>query len=92
MLSVAGNHAFVCGAGSGIGRATAIALAHAGGQVYLADWSEESAAATSAELGNAPYCAVNMADAAAVDNVMQRLARNTGVLLPGQFRRHLYQP
>ena len=49
-VDFAGKVAFVTGAGSGIGRATAIAFAKAGASVTAADISEKGLAATIAEI------------------------------------------
>jgi NAD(P)-dependent dehydrogenase (short-subunit alcohol dehydrogenase family) len=48
-----GKVALVTGAGSGIGRATALAFAHAGARVVIADVDEAGGAATAAQLNEA---------------------------------------
>lgn len=48
-----GKKAFVTGAGSGIGRATAIAAARAGAELYLTDINETGLKETVAEVGSA---------------------------------------
>ena len=51
-IDFAGKAAFVTGAGSGIGRATAIAFARAGAAVTIADISESGLLATEAEIAS----------------------------------------
>jgi 2-keto-3-deoxy-L-fuconate dehydrogenase len=51
-ISLAGKHAIVTGAGSGIGQAIARAFSEAGARVVVADISEEAAHQTARELGN----------------------------------------
>lgn len=50
MISLSGKRAFVTGAASGIGRATAVVLAEAGASVILADLNETDASAAAAEI------------------------------------------
>ncbi len=58
-----GKVALVTGGGSGIGRASCLALAHAGAAVVVADLHEETAAAVAAEISEAG----GQAEAVAVD-------------------------
>jgi NAD(P)-dependent dehydrogenase (short-subunit alcohol dehydrogenase family) len=93
-----GKVAFVTGAGSGIGRATAIAFANAGASVTAADISEAGLKQTVAEIegggGRAlpVICDVTRADQvkAALDRTVQTFGRldaafnNAGIEQPGQ--------
>ncbi|WP_330255645.1 glucose 1-dehydrogenase [Nocardia sp. NBC_00565] len=63
----------ITGAGSGIGRAMAIAFAAAGAQVVAADLDQTSAEKTAAEIGDAAIAvAVDIADQTSVANLVQR--------------------
>jgi len=70
-INLAGKVAVVTGAGSGIGRATALALARHGARVHLADIDTHAAEAVAAEIeaagGSAAAHTLDVADAAAVD-------------------------
>lgn len=69
-----GGHAVVTGAASGIGRATAIALARRGLEVTLVDVAAEKLAAVAAEIGAVRAVeVVDLADEAAVDALGARL-------------------
>jgi NAD(P)-dependent dehydrogenase (short-subunit alcohol dehydrogenase family) len=64
------NHAaIVTGGGSGLGAATARALAEAGAQVALLDINEAAAAAVAAEIGGRAF-ACNVADAASAERAV----------------------
>jgi 2-hydroxycyclohexanecarboxyl-CoA dehydrogenase len=66
-----GKTAVVTGAASGIGRATAEAIAHEGAYVLLADINDESGEAVTAALEaqgcGAEYCHVDITDAASIE-------------------------
>jgi NAD(P)-dependent dehydrogenase (short-subunit alcohol dehydrogenase family) len=74
--------ALVTGAGSGIGRAVALALSQAGYAVVLAGRAAHSLAATAAEAGGRPVLAVptDVGDPAAVHSLFQRLRETYGRL------------
>lgn len=94
---VAGKVCIVTGAGSGIGRATAIRLAEEGGKVLCADLSADGAAATARDIqaagGEALDRVVDVADPAAVSAMVAAaagrwggvdvLVNNAGVNIPG---------
>ena len=94
---IAGKVCVVTGAGSGIGRATAIRFAEEGGSVLCADIDPTTAAATveliQASGGTARSCAVDVADSHAVDAMIDDvvdaygqldvLVNNAGVNVPG---------
>ncbi len=94
---VAGKVCIVTGAGSGIGRATAIRLAEEGGRVLCADVSADGAAGTAAQIvaagGEAVDRVADVADPAAVDAMVAAaverwggvdvLVNNAGVNIPG---------
>lgn len=90
--------AVVTGGASGIGRASAVALAGAGASVLVADLDEEGATAVAAEIteagGDAAGAAVDVVDADACDHLMAEaverfgglhvLHANAGVALVGE--------
>ena len=94
---VSGKVCIVTGAGSGIGRATAIRLAEEGGKVLCADLSADGAAGTARQIGAAGGEAldrvVDVADPAAVGAMVAAavdrwggvdvLVNNAGVNIPG---------
>ena len=93
---LAGKVTIVTGAGSGIGRATAIRFAEEGALVTCVDIGRESVEATAREIGAAAFAVVaDVSDAAAVraytDGTVERwgglhvVFNNAGVNLPGVF-------
>src|SRR5687767_6625576 len=85
MDRIRGALALVTGAGSGIGRATAIALAKRGARVLCVDINEQGAEKTAAECAEAgarevAAYAVDVADADAMAALAQRVERDHGVL------------
>jgi 3-oxoacyl-[acyl-carrier protein] reductase len=83
-FSLSGRVAIVTGAGSGIGRASAEALAAAGGRVICADrdgsTAEETAQGITDAGGVATGATVDVASKAAVDALMDRVVRDHGRL------------
>ncbi len=71
--------AIVTGGGSGLGQATARALADAGAQVTIFDLSAEAGEATAAELGGS-FEQVDVSDAAAVAAAVARVAEKAGAI------------
>lgn len=71
MSSFQNQVALITGAGSGIGRATAIAFAQAGAQVVVSDMNDEGGQATVDQIrhagGQATYLHCNVANAAEID-------------------------
>lgn len=69
----------VTGAGSGIGRGVALALAARGDAVVCADIDEASAAETSSAVGaSAVFCHVDVTDPASCDELIRRALSNVG--------------
>ena len=83
-MTLEGKIAVVTGAGSGIGRATAEALAAAGATVVCADINpdtgEEAAAALRAAGGKGEYLPVDLTDAASVEAFGQAVAARHGAV------------
>ena len=79
---VDGKVAVVTGAGSGIGRASALALGGAGAEVVCADVIEDTARGTAAEIvasgGSAEGVGLDVADRLAVDALAGRVAAERG--------------
>jgi NAD(P)-dependent dehydrogenase (short-subunit alcohol dehydrogenase family)/pimeloyl-ACP methyl ester carboxylesterase len=74
-----GRLAVVTGAGSGIGRATALALADAGAEVIAADINPDSAAATAERSGLIHAAAVDVGDAGGMEAFAANIEREHGV-------------
>ena len=76
--------AFVTGAGSGIGRATALAFAKAGAQVVVADINETSGCATVEQIqqggGNALFALCNVADPVQIEAAIRQTVDTYGRL------------
>jgi NAD(P)-dependent dehydrogenase (short-subunit alcohol dehydrogenase family) len=70
---------FITGAGSGIGKATAVAFGAAGGQVVVCDINAENAAETAKEIiasgGQAISLVVNIAERAEVENAVKETVK-----------------
>jgi NADP-dependent 3-hydroxy acid dehydrogenase YdfG len=84
MSSIKGKIAWVTGAGSGIGRATAIALAKAGTDVVLSGRRkaplEETASLIGKAGGSATIEVLDVVDSAAVESVARRIREKHGRL------------
>lgn len=84
MGRLSGKRAIVTGAGSGIGRATALRFAEEGARVLAVDLAEEGVAETAARIaragGAAEALAADAADDAAVAALVQRCVRDWGGL------------
>lgn len=96
-----GRKAFVTGAGGGIGRATAIALAKEGAEVYLIggnniDKLKETANAIIEQKGKCNYFGGNLTDDATIDKIFAEaveksggidiLVNNAGVAMSAEFK------
>ncbi|MCC7325860.1 MAG: SDR family oxidoreductase [Burkholderiales bacterium] len=83
-MSLAGKIAVVTGAGSGIGRATADALAAAGARVVAADINRETGEATAATLrargSRAEFLPVDLTEAASISAFAQAVAESVGAV------------
>ncbi len=79
MFNLTNKIAFVTGAGSGIGEATARIFAQAGAFVYCADRDEENATRMAQEIGGA-FVALDVADEAAYAEVAARVLAEKGRL------------
>jgi NAD(P)-dependent dehydrogenase (short-subunit alcohol dehydrogenase family) len=82
-LSLEGRHALVTGAGRGIGKACALALARVGAGVTLAARTEEELEAVAAEIdaegGTADICVGDLTDPSSADRAVAQAA-NSGAL------------
>ncbi|MEO0078328.1 MAG: 3-oxoacyl-[acyl-carrier-protein] reductase [candidate division WOR-3 bacterium] len=80
-MSLAGRRAIVTGAGAGIGRSIALALARAGATVAVCDIAGEAAAAVAGEAGDAARSfAVDVADPGQVQATCDAVVREMGGL------------
>ena len=84
MQSIQGKIAWITGAGTGIGRAAAFALAEAGATVILSGRRVPQLEAVAGEIaakgGKAEVRALDIADAAAVDTVAEQIMASHGRL------------
>lgn len=84
MKEFSGKLVFITGAGSGIGRETALAFAKAGARVIVADLREEGAAETCRQIapagGRAAHYTVDVTDAAAMATLASRVEQEHGVV------------
>jgi NAD(P)-dependent dehydrogenase (short-subunit alcohol dehydrogenase family) len=95
MTRIDGKACIVTGAGSGIGAATAIRLAEAGGRVLCVDLDGEAAEETAGRIDGAEAVAADVSDPRAVEAYTARCAdafggvdvvvNNAGVNIPGVF-------
>ncbi len=98
MMLLEGKVAFLTGAGSGIGRAGALALAREGAQVIVTDLDEDRATSVAAEIvaagGWAEAMALDAGDDAAVTAAIDRVAHrgrldvlhsHAGIQVPGRL-------
>lgn len=94
-IDLEGALALVTGAGSGIGRATALALDQKGARVLAVDIDEDAAGKTAAECHDAEAFGCDVADPAAMEILAERvhathgplqlLVNNAGVAVHGNF-------
>ncbi len=85
----AGQYALVTGAGSGIGRAIALALADEGVQLILAGRDAEKLEAVAAEVGGAVTVSADLATEAGIETVSQAAGHELHLLVhsAGTYRR-----
>jgi NAD(P)-dependent dehydrogenase (short-subunit alcohol dehydrogenase family) len=79
-MRIEGTSALVAGGASGLGEATARALAAAGATVTIADVNSEKGEALAGELGDAAFVATDVTDPAAVAAAVARAAEADGGL------------
>jgi NAD(P)-dependent dehydrogenase (short-subunit alcohol dehydrogenase family) len=77
-MKISGHSAIVTGGASGLGAATAEAIASAGGKVALFDMNAEKGEALAAKLGGV-FCSVNVADEASVSAGLDKAVAAIGV-------------
>lgn len=77
-MNISGHSAIVTGGASGLGAATAEAIASAGGKVALFDMNAEKGEALAARLGGV-FCSVNVADEASVAAGVDKAVAAIGV-------------
>ncbi len=77
-MKISGHSAIVTGGASGLGAATAEAIASAGGKVALFDMNAEKGEALATKLGGV-FCAVNVADEASVAAGLDKAVAAVGV-------------
>lgn len=79
MYQLTNKTAIITGAGSGIGKATAVLFAKAGACVYVADLNEDAAKATISEIiiagGKASVCLLNVIDQSEVVHAFQNIGK-----------------
>jgi 3-hydroxyacyl-CoA dehydrogenase / 3-hydroxy-2-methylbutyryl-CoA dehydrogenase len=80
-MQIQDSVAIVTGGASGLGKATALALAGKGAKVALFDLNEELGKQAAAEIGQGTiFLAVNVADHAAVDSAIERVVASFGTI------------
>src|SRR3954453_4008464 len=95
MDRIEGKSCIVTGAGSGIGRATAIRLGEEGGRVLCVDLDEAAAGETAAQIDGAEAAGADVSDPRAVERYtalcaerfggVEVVVNNAGVNIPGVF-------